>query len=263
MKIGVCRGFDDFFSIKVAAEAGADYIETGFAGLVNAEDAKIDFCGDFLKQYNMPCYSANCFIPGSLKVTGETVDYAALDEYITKGFVNGEKLGLKTVVFGSSGARNVPEGFPAEKAKEQMAYFLKEYAGPRAKEHGIIIAIEPLSTKDTNIIFTMAEAAEIAKMSGAENVFALGDLYHMCYNNDEVANVYTLGGAVRHAHIAEPSKRKFPSRSDDAKYIAMYGEFLKALEKTGCTHCSIEAGTDAFSKEAGEAIALLKECANS
>ncbi len=263
MKIGVCRGFDDFFGIKAAAEAGADYIEAGFASFVNNEDAKFDFCKDYLQQYNMPCYSANCFIPGTLKVTGENVDYAALDEYISKGFANGAKLGLKTVVFGSSGARNVPEGFSPEKAKEQIAYFLKEYAGPRAKEHGIIIAIEPLSTKDTNIIFTMAEAAEIAKMSGAENVFALGDLYHMCYNNDEVANVYTLGGAVRHAHIAEPSKRKFPSRSDDAKYIAMYGEFLKALEKTGCTHCSIEAGTDAFSKEAGEAIALLKECANS
>ena len=44
MKIGTCRGLDDFAAIKDAAEAGVDYYECGFGNLVNLDEEKFQIC---------------------------------------------------------------------------------------------------------------------------------------------------------------------------------------------------------------------------
>ena len=43
MKIGVCRGLDDFDAMKAASVVGLDYWETGFGCLANFNDEKIGF----------------------------------------------------------------------------------------------------------------------------------------------------------------------------------------------------------------------------
>ena len=52
-------------------------------------------------------------------------------------------------MFGSGGARRVPEGFPKEDAFEQFVEFGKRIA-PEARAHGLTIAIEPLCRDETN-----------------------------------------------------------------------------------------------------------------
>ena len=42
MKFGVCRGLDDFESIKYASEIGLDYYECGFGSLVKFDDEKFN-----------------------------------------------------------------------------------------------------------------------------------------------------------------------------------------------------------------------------
>ena len=132
MKFGVCRGLDDFESIKIASEIGIDYCECGFGSLANYVDEKFNKCKAFLNENNLPCLAANGFIPGNLKVVGDSIDYGALTEYLDKGFERAKLLGVKKIVFGSGAARSFPEGFTFEKAKEQLAYFLSQYAAPKA-----------------------------------------------------------------------------------------------------------------------------------
>ena len=59
-----------------------------------------------------------------------------------------KELGLKIIVFGSGGARKVPEGFSQDEAYKQLVEFAKRIA-PEAKKRGIVVAVEPLrsSTK--------------------------------------------------------------------------------------------------------------------
>ena len=41
MKIGVCRGLDDFAAMKSAKSAGVDYLETGFGCLAEFSDETV------------------------------------------------------------------------------------------------------------------------------------------------------------------------------------------------------------------------------
>lgn len=258
MKFGVCRGLDDFESIKIASEIGVDYYECGFGSLANYVDEKFNKCKDFLNEYNLPCLAANGFIPGNLKVVGDSIDYGALTEYLDKGFERAKLLGVKKIVFGSGAARSFPEGFPLEKAKEQLAYFLSEYAAPKAEKAGCIIVMEPLRFGETSMIHIVADGIEIAKMSGKKNVAGLADLYHVYGNNDNIKGISEFKGELLHSHIAEPEKRIYPSIKDNEQVVGIYKNFFDALKAAGCETCSVEAHTDDFKTDIADALAILK-----
>ena len=78
-----------------------------------------------------------------------------------------KEIGIKILVLGSSGSRSIPEGFDRAEAEEQFTGFLKKIA-PAAEKYGVIVAIEPLQTQETNFINTVKEGAEIARKTGAE-----------------------------------------------------------------------------------------------
>ena len=258
MKFGVCRGLDDFESIKIASEIGIDYYECGFGSLASYDDEKFNKCKDFLNEYNLPCLASNGFIPGNLKVVGDSIDYGALTEYLDKGFEKAKLLGVKKIVFGSGAARSFPKGFPFEKAKEQLAYFLSEYAAPKAEKAGCIIVMEPLRFGETSMIHTVADGIEIAKMSGKKNVAGLADLYHVYGNNDNIKGISEFKGELLHSHIAEPEKRIYPSIKDNEQVVGIYKNFFDALKKAGCETCSVEAHTDDFITDIADALAILK-----
>ena len=253
MKFGVCIGCDPE-RIGISKKIGFDYVESGFSLLAEAEnDAKYD---DFLrltKEYDIPCLSVNCFLPGSLKVTGPDADPVALKAYVERGMRRGAALGVKKVVFGSAGARNIPEGFPFDAAMRQIFSFLKDIVSPLAERFGITVVIEPLSPKDTNVIRTLREGAEIVAAVNEPNILLLGDLYHMYNVNEHEADVRMMKGLLKHAHIAQPQNRIYPAPGDDYDYAA----FIAALEFAGCETCSVEARTDDFAADAAKAIAAL------
>ena len=258
MKFGVCRGLDDLESIKIASEIGIDYYECGFGSLAKFDDEKFNKCKDFLNENDLPCLAANGFIPGELKVVGENVDYSALTEYLDKGFERAEKLGVKKIVFGSGSARSFPEGYSLEKAKEQLAFFLSEYAAPKAEKADCIIVMEPLRFSETSMIHTVADGIEIARMSAKNNIAGLADLYHVYGNNDSVGGIGEFKGELLHSHIAEPVKRCYPSTKDGEEIVSIYKNFFDALKKTGCETCSVEAHTDDFKTDIADALAILK-----
>ena len=77
-------------------------------------------------------------------VVGPSVDRDALTAYVNMALDRCRALGATVVVWGSAGSRNVPEGFPRERAWEQIVSFLR-MAGPplapaRARQIGEMIA---------------------------------------------------------------------------------------------------------------------------
>ncbi len=262
MKFGVCRGLDDLVAMKAAKEAGADYFETGFGCLANFSDEKFAEGKAMLDNLALECYAANGFIPGDMPLVGDSVDYGIITDYLDRGFSRAKDLGVKTIVLGSGRARSFPEGYSLDKAKEQLAFFLSEYAAPKAEKAGCIIVLEPLRFCESSMIHTVADGVEIAKMSGKGNVFGLADLYHVYGNEDSIESIKSFKGLVRHSHIAEPVERVYPSQTDNDEIKVLYKEFLDALKFAGCDTCSIEARTDDFAGEIGAALSLLKSVDN-
>ena len=258
MKFGICRGLDDFEAIACGARVGADYLETGFGCLANYNEEKFNECKDFLEKSGLKCVAANSFIPGDMALVGEQVDYCKITAYLDKGFERASVLGVEKIVLGSGKARSFIEGFSLEKANEQILYFLKELASPRAEKIGASIVLEPLRFCESSMIHTVADGVKVAELSGAENVFGLADLYHVYGNNDSVSGMREFKNKVIHSHIAEPIKRLYPKATDNEEVIYIYREFLSTLEAIGCETCSIEAHTDDFCKDVQESISFLK-----
>lgn len=258
MEIGVCRGLDDFEAMEYAKKAGVDYYECGFGSLSRFDDEKFNICKNKLDDLDLKCLASNGFIPGDMKLVGDNVDYCAINDYLDKGFERAKILGVKKIVLGSGAARSYEDGYSAEKAKEQLTYFLSEYAAPKAEKIDCIIVLEPLRFNESKMIHTVSDGVEIAEMCGAKNVFGLADLYHVFGNNDSVSQMMKYRNLIRHAHIAEPVKRKYPAESDGEAMKYIYTEFLKTLKNIGCETCSIEAGTDNFKDDIFSAVSLIK-----
>ncbi|MBO5066293.1 MAG: sugar phosphate isomerase/epimerase [Clostridia bacterium] len=260
MKIGVCRGLDDFEAMNAASGVGIDYWETGFGCLANFDDEKIEVCKNKLEEYGIKCLASNGFIPGDMPIVGTNVDYPALCEYMDKGFERAKLFGIEKIVLGSGKARSFEEGFCFDRAEEQVAFFLEEFAAPRAKAAGCIIVIEPLRFKESSIIHTVSDGVRIAKMSKADNVFGLADLYHVYGNKDSIEGIAQFKDKIKHAHIAEPVKRNYPLITDDDNIKNIYKSFFDALKKSGCDTCSVEARTDDFANDIKGAVAIIKSC---
>lgn len=258
MKIGVCGGSD---RIAIAAEYGFDYIETNFRSLAVASEEDYQKFLAELKNNNIACEAANCFLPGDMKITGENVDYDAIRKYLLNGYKRAAEVGIKVVVLGSGAARNVPEGYSYKDAIKDVIKFVKEYAAPMAAEFGIEFVFEPLCKAETNIINTIKEGAMLASAIGLPNVGTLGDLYHMYVEGDTYDDVRELKGILRHAHMSNPVsknpeiKRIFMKETDTFDYEG----FFDALKYIGCERVSIEAVTDDFAADAREAIKVMNK----
>ena len=218
-----------------------------------------ELCKEKLEEYNIKCHASNGFIPGDMPIVGRSVDYPALCEYMDKGFERANLLGVKKIVFGSGAARSFPEGFPLEKAKEQLAYFLSEYAAPKAEKAGCIIVMEPLRFGESSMIHTVFDGIEIARLSGKKNVGGLADLYHVYGNNDNIEGIGEFKGELLHSHIAEPVNRTYPFATDSDEVKVIYKAFISALKGAGCETISIEARTDDYANDIKNSVNFLRE----
>ena len=89
MRIGICRGLDDLECMKVAAQAGVDYWETGFGCLANFSYEDFNRGKEMLESLSLKCLASNGFIPGDMRLVGDDVDYGALCDYMDRGFETG------------------------------------------------------------------------------------------------------------------------------------------------------------------------------
>ena len=259
MRYGVCFGIDSPERVYIAANAGFDYVECSFSGLAREDETVFRAYKKALADTGLKCERANGFIPGDLPLTGQSMNKAALCDYIRKWMQRGCEIGLETVVFGSGRARQLPEGLNYCDGFTAIADFMGKIACPIAGEFNINIAVEPLRKDECNIINTLREGVLLAFASGAKNAFCLVDLYHMLGAGESEKDIIAMGAAVKHAHISYPvsadgRKRCYPDSSDGYDYAP----FIAALEAAGVQTCSVEANCLDFEKEAPEAVKRLK-----
>lgn len=239
MKIGVCAGAN---VANVLAEAGADFIEMTVAGAISPLSADGEWAEkrDTYRALSLPAESFNVFLPGSLRITGEADQLAGTDDvrsYVFSALRRVREIGGSVIVFGSGGARNVPEGFPKERAVEQIREFLRVCA-EATEETGVTIAIEPLNKGECNIINTVAEAVtEYAAVLKHPGIRVLADTYHMELENEPISVIKEHREYIAHVHTAD-SKRVAPGQGE-YDHVALF-RLLQEIGYTG--RLSIEAG---------------------
>lgn len=255
MKFGVCVG-TDIEKMKHIKALGYDYAESHCQEIARKDKAYLDE----MKATGLPVVAANCFI--GLRIVGEEKDYAQIDEYLARLFENASYLGLEYLIFGSSGARRIPDGMSIEEGRAEIVEFLKNHVLPLAEKYNIIIAIEPLRPEECNAINTVADGVEIAKAVNSPYVRVLADVAHMYVQNESMESILEYKGWLVHAHTSNPDpdeslecKRIYPKEGDKFSQAS----FIEPLKVIGVEHCSIEANVLDFAEDAKKAYKVLKE----
>ncbi len=243
MKIGCCvnmlaREGDPTGSqwLGCLQKDGYDYVEIPLAQSMELSDWDFQKLCDSLSRCGVSCECCNNFFPASVRLTGLQADLSKAEEYMQRAVPRAAKLGAKVIVFGSSGAKNVPEGFDKEEAFRQVVAVLKK-AGEICGKYGIVIAIEPLNRKESNLILNLSEGAALMEAVSMPEVGLLVDYYHYAMEKDTLQTLQKLAPKLRHAHFAEPNGRVFPLEANTA-----YTTFFDVLQEAGYAgRCSIEA----------------------
>ena len=177
MRFGICTSLEN---VNRLAEVGYDYIELGVSpGLMpEADETEFQKIRDQVATAPLKPESYSGFIPGDLRVVGDTVDFPRLSRYVETACRRGSEIGGEIIVYGSSGSRSIADGYSRERALSQIAEFL-DMAADHAEAHNMIIAIEPICRREGNILRTVADGLAMAKRVNRKGIRALADLYHV------------------------------------------------------------------------------------
>lgn len=250
-QVGVCVDPDRF---EAAQAAGFDYVETNASRVAALSDEDFQKLAAQVAQLRIPVAASMSFIPGSIKLTGPEVDPAKQMAYVTGTLARLKQLGIKIVVFGSGGARRVPDGFSKDEAFTQLVDFCRRIA-PVARENGITIVIEPLRTQETNIINTAREGLALVRAVDRPEIKLLVDYYHLSEEGEDPAIIAEAGPLLAHTHIANPAGRVYPLSLDESAYAGFFANLCK-IGYAG--RISIEASTKDFAYDAPKSLALLR-----
>ena len=251
MRFGVCAGPE---KAEVLAEAGYDFIELSLAGdlMAAGEDSDWQAARARLLALPLPPETFNSFVRVG-KIAGPDVDFSLLTRYVQTALARAAEIGGKIIVFGSGGARNVPEGFDRETAARQIREFL-DLCADVSEQTGVVVAIEPLRRAESNIINLVSEGAHLARQIARPGVRDLGDTYHMEQEGEPLSALVEARDVLAHVHVADTGRLAPGTGVYD--YVSLFG----ALRDAGYdARVSIECGFGSdFAGEVGYALTHLR-----
>lgn len=225
MKIGCC--VKDVNEAKIAQEAGYDFVECTVVSLLPEEDeTSFQEIMDNYQKLSIPVEVCNVFLPGDLKVVGEFVDHNRIKRYVASALKRVKKIGVDTIVFGSGNARNIPEGFPRDKAEKQIVEFLQIVA-EYAEKFGLTIVIEPLNRNESNIINSVSEGVSFARKVNNRFIQVLADFYHMDEEKEPLTEIIKYRAYLKHIHVADTS------RHQPGTGYYPYSDFSQCIKQAG------------------------------
>jgi sugar phosphate isomerase/epimerase len=249
--VGYCTSLAN---LAAAKSAGFDYVELGTTEITALSDADFELAIRRIAEVGLPTPAANLFLPATLKVTGPDVNREQQMAYVRKAFDRLSRIGTEVVVFGSGGARRVPDGFPKGEAFDQLVDFGRRIA-PEARSRGITVAVEPLRRAETNIINSAAEGLQLVEAVHDPAFQLMIDFFHLASEGEDPAIVERASNHLRHLHMANPNGRVFPLAWNEYAYASFFAK-LRGVGYAG--RISVEASSADFARDAPRAIALLR-----
>lgn len=253
VRFGICTG------VEKAAEAkaqGWDFVEGNVQGLFTGLTPDADYHGlEKIRASALPVAAANSLVPGDLKMVGPAVDPARLSHYMHNALHRAGDAGTRMLVFGSGGARHVPDGFDRQTARQQLIEFAVQ-AAKTAADHGITIVLEPLNLKECNIVNSVSEAMEYVTAVNHPFFRCLVDSYHLWMESEPVTHVAAAARSIKHVHVADLDGRVAPGLTGKSDYRPLFSA-LKSGGYDGMI--SVEAPGLDLTTQGAAALAFLKK----
>ncbi|MBQ6809706.1 MAG: sugar phosphate isomerase/epimerase [Clostridia bacterium] len=255
MKIGISVG-GRINEVEKLKDCNPDFVEIVFHELADLTESESKALRKSCDDSGIEIYSANCMLRADLPIVVENPKLDLLSERLEKTFENASILGIKCVVFGSGGSRNIPEGSTKEEATARLVKVTKEFLAPYFEKYHMTCVIEPLS--DSTLINKVSEGLEVVKAVNNPRIGLLADLYHMDMTNDSLDELYKCKGYFKHIHVARKGNRAFPVLGDGNEYhCKKFFRILREIGYDGTIAIEGDVQKDFFA-EAKESIAFLR-----
>jgi sugar phosphate isomerase/epimerase len=265
---GACRPLSE---AKLLKSVGFDFIEPSvgeaFIPEAGADQWKKQL--EVIKALELPILSCNCFLPGKFRLTGSKADHEPALAYAETVLRRADEAGVKTIVFGSGGARTVPGDLMSTVAPppdvlggyEQFTDFCAKLCGRVADLKRVTVVIEPLRANETNIVNFVWQGLQISRRVNSPRLKVLADIYHMMAGGEGPESLVQAGDSLLHCHVAECKTRSFPGNNPNQ--IAKLKPYFDALRNIGyCGGISCECGWGAspadFGRNYETALAAIK-----
>lgn len=191
-----------------------DYIEMEFKSVASMDENSYFRMQSFFQKKGIDVMCMNCFLPKEYTILSP--DFKKdITPYLEIGFRRASLLGTKIVVFGSPKSRCKVNGISKE-AFERIFLDALFYICEFAARYDIKIVLEPICSKESNTINTIAEAEMIAKKMDYQ-IGTLCDLYHMKNMNEDNIILKNFK-SLCHCHIVNPLTRYCPKEDDEYSY---------------------------------------------
>ena len=250
MQFGVCANPEDSAWIR---QAGADFIEGHVQNFLKPMDEAWQPSVP-RAALALPLAAYNCLFPADLRITGPGVDLACVKAYAERACNRARDMGSSIIVFGSGGARKVPDGWPRDLAEHQLVDAM-QVVGPVAQAAGITIAMEHLNRGESNILNSLDEGLEYIRQASAPGISILCDLYHFAVEKEPMEGLVRTRGLLTHVHIAEPNGRVAP-----APGMTDYRPFFRTLQSIGYqARISIECGWKDIKAQLAPTLEFLRK----
>ena len=250
MRFGVCAAPEQ---ADLLAQAGYDYLEASVAGDLIPEEGEAAWAEKrrLLLALPLRAEAFNSFVRSG-KVVGPEADPVRLRRYVDTALLRAAEVGGQVIVFGSGGARQIPDGFPQAQADAQLREFLS-FCADASDRSGVVVVIEPLARSECNSVNLVSEGAAWARSVGRVGVRALADTYHMEQESEPVSAIVAAGDVLAHAHTADTGRKAPGTGGYD------HAAFFRALRDAGYEgRVSIECAWGGFAAEVGPALAHLR-----
>ncbi len=252
VQVGYCTSLKN---VDAAKAAGFDYVEVSATEVAGLSDADFEATLAHLKQAGIATPTANLFVPQTIKVVGPDVNVDQQMAHVRKVMARLSKLGVEILVFGSGGARRVPDGFSKDEAFTQLTDFSRR-AAEAARPFNITVTIEALRHEETNIINTSAEGLALVNAVNHPNFQLMIDFYHLASEHEDPAIVIKGRDHLRHLHVANPQARVFPQKWEEYNYAPFFAN-LKAIGYD--RRISMEGSTADLQAQGPVTVALLRK----
>lgn len=209
---------------------GAEFLTVSVGDFLVPDQPDDVFERNLVKLTNspLPVLACNGFIrPANLHCVGPDANHDLILKWADMVFHRMKQAKGKFIVFGSGSSRQVPKGWPREKANQQFIALLK-LLGPLAEAQGITVTVEQLRAEECNFINHIGEGAALIRAANHPNVRMLADLYHIACGGDTPADFKAAMDVVVHVEIAEKATRTVPGISGDD-----FRPYFKVLRETG------------------------------
>ena len=247
---GACRSsVEDVVRMKAA---GYDFWEWG-VGAAFDPDKDAEWWKrqkDEIAKRPLPLRSCNGFLPGRFRLTGPKADPEPALRYAETALRRADEIGVRTLVFGSADARNVPGDMTAAdrsqrpdfvRGREQLVAFCRELCRRISDLKTVQVVLEPLRAKEANIVNYVWQGLEICREVDSPRFAQLADIFHMMEGREGAESIVEAGPLLRHCHIADWRTRSFPGDNPaETHRLRPYFDALRRIGYAGGVSCECD-----------------------